>query len=229
MRLARENQLHRPLRIGEQPNQPIRIVQQQVGPLVGREAPRESQRQRVVIEDRRQPPTCGSALGGELTRIALMHMRPISVFARFVAHLPELRVAQLAHVIRDLLDRRASVPCRRPSSTEHRPPPSPTSAHECRWSRSRPAPPRCGQRGNSGLKDPPAHFAVQPADSVDRAAAAHRQVGHVERLRGIVRVLPAQRQQSPTRSPVRLRILARICASAPGRTGRSRPRPPCGS
>ena len=50
MRFASNNELHRTLRITEQTKQPLRIVQQQVRSLVGREAPRKAQRQCVGIE-----------------------------------------------------------------------------------------------------------------------------------------------------------------------------------
>ena len=52
MRLAGEHELNRMLRIGENPRQPFRIVQQQVGPFVGGEPARKAERQRVGIEDR---------------------------------------------------------------------------------------------------------------------------------------------------------------------------------
>ena len=52
-----------------------------------------------------------------------------------------------------------------------------------------------GQCGNSGSKDVPAHFPVQATHAVDRPAAADRQIGHVETLRRVVRVLAAQGQQ----------------------------------
>ena len=45
------------------------------------------------------------------------------------------------------------------------------------------------------LEEAPAHLAVQAADAVDRAAAADGQVGHVERLRRVVRVPAAEGQQ----------------------------------
>ena len=48
MRLAGEDELHRALRIGQEAQQPFRIVQQQVGPLVGGEAARKAQRQRIA-------------------------------------------------------------------------------------------------------------------------------------------------------------------------------------
>ena len=48
--LARDDELHRALRIGQQTKQSRWVVQQQVRPLVGREAPRKAQRQRVGIK-----------------------------------------------------------------------------------------------------------------------------------------------------------------------------------
>ncbi len=51
MCFAGENQLHRTLRIAQQANQPLRIVQQKIGPLVSRKAARKSHRQHMFIED----------------------------------------------------------------------------------------------------------------------------------------------------------------------------------
>ena len=50
MRLAGDDELHRALRIGQQTKQPLRVVQQQVRSLVGREAARKAQRQCVGIK-----------------------------------------------------------------------------------------------------------------------------------------------------------------------------------
>ena len=45
------------------------------------------------------------------------------------------------------------------------------------------------------LHDSTADGAMQPADAVDRTAAANRQVGHVERLRLVIAIGPAKREQ----------------------------------
>jgi hypothetical protein len=50
MRLAGKHELHRPLAVVQQPQQPFGIVQKQVGPFVHGKAPREAKRQRVGIE-----------------------------------------------------------------------------------------------------------------------------------------------------------------------------------
>ena len=50
MGLAGKDELHRALRIGQQAQQSLRVVQQQVRPFVGREAPRKAQRQCVGIK-----------------------------------------------------------------------------------------------------------------------------------------------------------------------------------
>ena len=52
MRFAGQDKLHRPLGIGENAQQPVRIVKQQIRPLVGREAARKTQGQRAGVEDR---------------------------------------------------------------------------------------------------------------------------------------------------------------------------------
>ena len=50
MGLAGKDELHRALGIGQQAKQSLRVVQQQVRPLVGREAARKAERQCVGIE-----------------------------------------------------------------------------------------------------------------------------------------------------------------------------------
>src|SRR5262249_50771860 len=51
MGFARENKLYRSFPIGQYPNQPFRIVQQQIRPLISRETAREAQCQPVLIEN----------------------------------------------------------------------------------------------------------------------------------------------------------------------------------
>ena len=50
MRLAGEEDLHRPLRVAEQLREPLGLAEEQAGALVRREAAGESDRQRVGIE-----------------------------------------------------------------------------------------------------------------------------------------------------------------------------------
>ena len=52
MRLAGEDDLHRPVGVVEDAGEPLGIVEDQLGPLVGGEAPREADGQRVGIEHR---------------------------------------------------------------------------------------------------------------------------------------------------------------------------------
>ena len=52
-----------------------------------------------------------------------------------------------------------------------------------------------GPTGKEWLEQIPANMAVQAADAVDGAAATHGEVGHVERLVGVVWIGTAQRQQ----------------------------------
>ena len=58
MRLACNYQLHGAPRIGEQANEPLRIVQQQIGTLIGGKATGKSCRKRVVLE-----PDCDVPMG----------------------------------------------------------------------------------------------------------------------------------------------------------------------
>ena len=51
MGLSGKDELHRALRIGQQADQPFRVVQEQIGSLVGCETPRKAQGQRIGIQD----------------------------------------------------------------------------------------------------------------------------------------------------------------------------------
>ena len=53
MCLTRNEKLHRTIRISEDAHQPLRIVEQQCWPFIGREPPRETERQRLWIENPR--------------------------------------------------------------------------------------------------------------------------------------------------------------------------------
>ena len=55
MRLAGDDELYRPLRIGQQTKQSRLVVQEQVRPLVGREAARKAECQEVGIEEMLRP------------------------------------------------------------------------------------------------------------------------------------------------------------------------------
>src|SRR5271170_1362373 len=61
------------------------------------------------------------------------------------------------------------------------------------------------------LKDLPAYFSVKFANAADLTAAAKSEVGHVERLRHIARILPAEAEQSFHRNcEFVLRIMSEI-------------------
>jgi hypothetical protein len=81
----------------------------------------------------------------------------------------------------------------------------------------------------TAAEEAPAHLAVQAAHAVHRPAPAHRQVGHVEILRRVVRVPAAQGQQILERDAELLRGVARpgIARSGRERSGRNRRPPPC--
>ena len=86
MGFAGENQLHRTLRIGKQSNQPFRIVQQKIGPLISRKPARKADRQHVFIEN------LGKIVWTVVSRCALArvaHANPVDqVLTRAVAQLP---------------------------------------------------------------------------------------------------------------------------------------------
>ena len=66
MRFTGDDELHRPLRIRQQPHQALRILQQQIGPLVGGKSAGEAQRQCVGAECSACRLDVGSACTGGL-------------------------------------------------------------------------------------------------------------------------------------------------------------------
>ena len=197
MRLAGDDELHRALRIGEQAQQSLRIVQQQIGSLVGGEAARKTQRQGVGIEQlfrlvdrlgrraRRRPAAGTGARARSRPATSLAAVRSSRASRRGCGGCPAPESPSSP----------ASGPCRRPPSRGRRPAAESqvgmwTPLVTCPTGTSLFGPAREERR-----EDPPADLAVQATDAVDRAAAADRQVGHVERLRRVVWILAAQSQQ----------------------------------
>ena len=181
------------LGVGQQADQPRRIMQQQVGPFVGREAARKAEREHVWVEDALRPAHfLARRTGcGQLTRQPRARP-PDELPAVGAAQLPKGGVGHAAEVHLD---------------TFHRPSPEALT--------TRLGPEIIGGSRvpggnvhavghmayrNLGLwpareerrKQAPADVAVQAADRVDGATPAHRQVGHVERLVGVVWMLPAE-------------------------------------
>ena len=196
MGLAGDDELHRALRIGQQTQQSLRIVQQQVRPLVGRKAPRKAQCQRVGIKQmfrlvnrlgRRagggQLP--GQSLTGIFTRDLLAAMRNCQSVASEtrrmscsrVSVVPSQRSFPQASVQRSSAGAESQVGMWTPLVT------CPTGTSSC------------GQCGKERLKEMPAHFSMQATHAIDRPAAPDSQIGHVETFRRVVRVLAAQGQQ----------------------------------
>ena len=196
MRLAGDDELHRTLRIGQQTKQPLRVVQQQVRSLVGREAARKAQRQGVGIEEMLRT-------FDRLGRRARSGQLPGQSFASVLnkrlagggAKLPELGVGDAANVLLQVF--------RRPQpavlSTGFRPkivgrrrvPGGHVDSVGHVSDRDFVLRPVREQR----QKEVPAHLPVQAAHAIDRPAPANRQIRHVERLRRVVRVLAAKSQQ----------------------------------
>ena len=172
MRLAGDDELHRALRIGQEAQQRAGIVQQQVRSLVGREAARKTQRQRVGIEEMlRALNLLGRRAGdGQLPGIiARGRIRSSDVLAA-------LRNCQsLASETRRMsCSRFSSVPSQRsfPQASVQ----SSSAAAESQvgmWTPLVTCPTgtsSSGQRGNSGCKEVPAHLPVQAAYAIDRSA-----------------------------------------------------------
>ena len=196
MGLAGDDELHRALRIGQQAKQSLRVVQQQVRSLVGREAARKAQRQRVGIKEMlRLVNRLGRRAGGG----QLPGQSFAGVFNKRLAgggaKLPEPGVGDAANVLlqgfrrpqpavlstgfRPKIVGRGRVPGRHVDSVGHV-----SDGHFV----LRPV-------RKERLKEVPADLPVQATHAIDRPAPADRQIGHVETLRRVVRVLAAQGQQ----------------------------------
>ena len=208
MGLAGDNKLHRTLRIGQQTQQPLRVVQQQVRPLIGGETPGETQVSRHWdrTDAGRGPPASAAAPATVNSRARRSRANSTSACAAGGAHLPELGVGDAADVLSPASPSSpASGLFRRPPSRARRPP---SESQLGMWTPLVTCPTgtsASGQRGNSGAKMRRLTSPVQPADAVDGPAAPDRQIGHVERLGRIVRVQPAKARRSWSGMPSRLR------------------------
>ncbi len=99
MRLAGHDELHGALGVGEDPQQPLRIVQQQVRPLISCETARERDRQDIRIEHPariRRLGRCG-ARGYQLARYPLARVFD-ELLARGAAKLPDFHRLDRAHL-----------------------------------------------------------------------------------------------------------------------------------
>ena len=193
MGLAGKDELHRVLRVGQQTKQPLRVVQQQVGPFVGRETPREAQCQRIGIKQvLRLTDRFGRRAGGR----QLPGQPPASVSDKRLgaggAQLPEPGVGKAANVMLQVFCRPQPavfstgfgpevVGCGRVPAWHVNPVGHVPDGHFVR----RPA-------GEQGLKEASADLPVQPAHAVHCPAPPDCQIGHVERLGRVSRVLAAQ-------------------------------------
>ena len=197
MGLARDDELHRALRIGQQAQQPLRIVQQQIRSLVGREAARKTQCQGIGIEEMLRPVhrLGRRAGGGQLPGQSLAGVFDERL-AGGGAKLPEPGVGDAANVLlQGVPSSPASAPL--PQASVHRS----SAAAESQvgiWTPLVTCPTgtsSSGQCGKSGCKEVPAHLPVQATHAIHRPAPADRQIRHVERFRRVVRILAAQGQQ----------------------------------
>ena len=198
MRLAREDELHRPLGIAQDAQQPVGIVQQKIGPLVSREAARKAEGQHVRIEDDawaasivlrgrlRRPPAAGRDVRGHIPPVTCWLAVRISQSCRrrpcgySASTVRRSQPSLLAAGIRPEIVGGRRIPSRHVHAVG-----DVTDRHlVLRPSRERAAQ-RCCR-----LTSP-----CKSADAVDRPAPAHREVGHVERLRRVVGIPASQRQQ----------------------------------
>ena len=196
MRLAREDELRGTQWMMENAEQPVRIVQQKIGPLVGRKASRETKGQCAWIELGLSPCDLPRFLSerGHLSAYTFTRIVHQGFSARGT-HRPQLLVGNTAKILRDGGRRpkpptlaadlgpksvgRRRIPCRHVNPIGH---------VTDRNFLFRPA-------GEERGEDVSAHLAMQPADAVDRPASAHRQVGHVEGLFRVRGVPASQRQK----------------------------------
>ena len=196
MCLAGDDELHRALRISQKAQQTRRVVQQQIRSLVGCEAPRKAQGQCIGIKQMfRHVNLFGRrARGSQLPGQSLA-----SVFNKRLAggeaKLPEFGIAEAANVLlqgfrrpqpaafptafRPKIIGRGRVPGRHVHSVSDM-----SDRHFVGW-----------PVGKKRLKEVPADYAMQTAHPIHRPAAADCQIGHVETLRRVARILAAQGQQ----------------------------------
>ena len=130
MGLAGDDDLHRALGIVQEAKQAFRVVQQQVRSLVGREAARETQRQRVGIEQmlRLVHRLRRRAAGGELPGQSFAREFDEGRWWRRCAAATAWRRGRREWSAPGIPPSPASGPFRRPPSTDRRLPPSPSSA-----------------------------------------------------------------------------------------------------
>src|SRR5271157_456948 len=182
MCFASKDQLHRPFSIGENPSQPLWIVKQERRSLVGCKPAGEADGQRLWVENgfRLRDLLSWRALLETLSRESLSHVLDERL-ACFHAHFPELFVADvlkaldtfqrstpaiLATLVRPKLVSFGRVPCGHMNPVRHR-----ANRYFDLW------PVR-----EESLEDLPAHCAMKLAHAIRRAAAAQREIRHIEGL-----------------------------------------------
>ena len=216
----------------EDAREPLRIVEDQLGPLVAGEAAREADRQRVRVEQRAGGDDARRAdvlVGPALAR-ALADERE-QIAAQRLAHRPQLLVGDREHAVPQ---RRIVVPLEpvgaEIAGEQRRPARAAIQVGTCTplvTDVDRPLglghvrPDRRPHRAR--------HLAVQLADGVDRAGRAQRERRHVE-LRAAA-VVVARRARGSDRGSGRACPSSRRGASRPGgtETRRGRPAPACAS
>src|SRR5580658_1510781 len=218
MSLACKHELNRPLSIRQDVEKPRRIMQEKVWAFVRGKATGKSQSQSIVIKDqrclrevfRRRSPSC------QLTAVKssnVLNERPAAI----CAELPEAGIAGCTNIL--LCVCHCSVPAlfsagkfpqtvcfgRVPGRGVH-------SVGHVRYRNLCFRPP-----GKEGLEEPPAYLTVQFAYAVDGAAAADRQIGHIEGFGRVLAIAPPQRKKLVDRNrQFFLGILAEISLDQTG-------------
>ena len=196
MRLPGDDELYRTLRIGQQGEQPLGVVKQQVRPLVGREAARKSQRQHAGIKEM----PGGFDLFGRGARGGQQPGQPFADAlhkgpAGFGAKMPDPGVGHPANVLFQGFRRaqpavlatgfRPEIVGGRRVPRGHVDSVGDVSDRDFVFRPAR----------KQRLEQATAHLPVQAAHPIRRTAPAECQVRHVERLRRVGRILAAKCQQ----------------------------------
>src|SRR5208282_3718685 len=195
MRFARENQLHWTFLIREDADQTFGIMKEQVGTLISCEPARETNHQRLRIEN-------GFGLGNFLSRRSLLDTLSRKALARildkrlarFRTQFPELFVAYIVKAL-DILQRSAPailaallspefvrvcrIPGRYVNAVRYR-----ANRHFELWPSRK-----------ETLENLPAHSAMELAYSIDTTAPPQSEICHVERLGTVERAFSSQGHQ----------------------------------
>ena len=195
MRLARHDDPHRPAGAVQQRAQPLGVAEQQVRALVRREAPREAEVERVLVEalehraERLRAVAAGLEPVGQHLADLVEHralvgaVRPPQLQRRHRARGAEVRRPRALVAAPHQRGHRFAGPGREVHTVGHR------RDRHLAFEQARP------ERVQQLLRGAAVHL----ADAVDVAREAHREVGHVEDAAAVFAVLAPQREEAVPR------------------------------